>query len=439
MLASLAAASSSLLSREESVRRVVAHFAAQAGLGPPAWLDRLAGAGFDLFGWWGADIARALVAGGKIVAVFLIAGLVLSRLSVSIRRRGCFVILAAALFLMVAEGLRGVRAWRTDLRDVRLLTSERILTRAAQTGGRIFFNRAARFQAPLFIPDPLPPGLTLPFLDALSESPIRWREEDRKDPFSAVVLATPLENSRPLVDLLSASPQWHLACVDNQGLLFLRGAGSPSEPTLAEAEKLFQNPREQAIYLAQSAQIMQFLHRSREARNLMESAKKIAPSEPSVLLSEAVLAASQNRWERARDAAAQALRENPSLTQARYLFALALLETGNIPKAAAEARRLCSALPEDPSVLQLQARISREDNNPTAEIEALEHLLALASRQGQNPPPIHIHLAQAWARRGFASLALEHYRAALGGPLTPEQKAEVERMIALIQTRSGER
>ncbi|MBV5276621.1 hypothetical protein JZU56_01950, partial [bacterium] len=213
LLASLAAASSSLLSREESVRRVVAHFAAQAGLGPPAWLDRLAGAGFDLFGWWGADIARALVAGGKIVAVFLIAGLVLSRLSVSIRRRGCFVILAAALFLMVAEGLRGLRAWRTDLRDVRLLTSERILTRAAQTGGRIFFNRAARFQAPLFIPDPLPPGLTLPFLDALSESPIRWREEDRKDPFSAVVLATPLENSRSLVDLLSASPQWHLACV----------------------------------------------------------------------------------------------------------------------------------------------------------------------------------------------------------------------------------
>jgi predicted pyridoxine 5'-phosphate oxidase superfamily flavin-nucleotide-binding protein len=87
-------------------------------------------------------------------------------------------------------------------------------------------------------------------------------------------------------------------------------------------------------------------------------------------------------------------------------------------------------------VLWLVARISRESNDPTAEIAALEKLLALATNQSEEPTLIHIHLAQAWAKRGFASQALENYKAALKGNLTAKQRAELENAMNTIESRA---
>ena len=77
-------------------------------------------------------------------------------------------------------------------------------------------------------------------------------------------------------------------------------------------------------------------------------------------------------------------------------------------------------------MLWLQARISREANDPTTEIAALEKLLTLAQKQKEEPTIIHIHLAQAWAKRGFATQSLENYDSALKGNLTPAQRTELE-------------
>ena len=108
----------------------------------------------------------------------------------------------------------------------------------------------------------------------------------------------------------------------------------------------------------------------------------------------------------------------------------------NIPAAAKESGVLASFNSSSPSVLLLQARIAREANDPTTEISALEKLLAISKKRMADPAIIHIHLAQAWAKKGFAAQALENYTAALKGDLTPSQRAEVERARGTIKDRA---
>jgi cytochrome c-type biogenesis protein CcmH/NrfG len=182
--------------------------------------------------------------------------------------------------------------------------------------------------------------------------------------------------------------------------------------------------------------VMLFLGKNKDAREWMSKARQTAPRDPLVLTQSATLAAALKQWPTTKKEAELALKEDPSSTQARYLLALALLETGNISGAAEESATLSAKASNTPSVLWLQARISREANDPTTEIAALEKLLALAQKQKEEPTIIHIHLAQAWAKRGFATQALENYNAALKGNLTPAQRKELENAKGTIQDRA---
>jgi tetratricopeptide (TPR) repeat protein len=179
--------------------------------------------------------------------------------------------------------------------------------------------------------------------------------------------------------------------------------------------------------------VMHFLGKNKDAREWMSKARQTAPRDPLVLTQSATLAAALKQWPTTKKDAESALKADPSSTQARYLLALALLETGNISGAAGESSALSA---NAPSVLWLQARISREANDPTNEIAALEKLLGLAQKQKEEPTIIHIHLAQAWAKRGFATQALENYNAALKGNLTPAQRTELEKAKGTLQDRA---
>jgi tetratricopeptide (TPR) repeat protein len=262
---------------------------------------------------------------------------------------------------------------------------------------------------------------------------VRWREEDRSVPFQAILLAVHLEDSRPLVEMLNSTPEWHLTKIDNQGLLYRRGT---TEQHPQSIETVFANKRDSALHDAQTAMVMHFLGKNKDAREWMAQARQTAPRDPLVLTQSATLAAALKQWPTTKKEAELALKEDPSSTQARYLLALALLETGNISRAAEESANLSAKASNAPSVLWLQARISREANDPTTEIAALEKLLAQAQKQKEEPTIIHIHLAQAWAKRGFATQALENYNAALKGNLTPKQRTELENAKGTIQDRA---
>ena len=262
-----------------------------------------------------------------------------------------------------------------------------------------------------------------------------WREEDRTEPFSALIFTgNRIADMRPMIEGLSSD--WYMARSDNHGLLFLRGT-PPKETSTNESASSFKDPRSQAIFLSQSALVLDVIERQAEARKMMEKSLEIFPADASVLVNSAMLAASQKRWTQVQKNASAALKLTPDSVQARYLLALALLETNSISKAAIESTRLLGQQPYDPQVLQLQARVSRANNDSTAEIDALERLLSLEKKEHQDTSPIHIYLGQAWARKGFATQALANYEIALQGNLSPVEKTQIQSAIQNIRQKSG--
>ena len=421
-LAAIAAASPSFFSRAESLRAAMEGYAGDAG-----WLDRLAAAGFAVGGLPGADAARALCVAVPIFASFLAIGWISQKLPADFQKRARWGLLIAAFVVAGLGAFEAFQASRSDIRDIRLLAPVDLLEQAGE--GRVFLNAPGLSAARL-----LSSGLASRAPDAqsirdLASSPVRWREEDRNAPFQSILLSVPLEESRPLVELLNSSPEWHLAKIDNQGLLYRRGREPAGKP-------MFSNKRDSALHDAQTAMVMHFLGKNKDAREWMSKARQTAPRDPLVLTQSATLAAALKQWPTTKKEAELALKEDSSSTRARYLLALALLETGNISGAAGESATLSAKASNTPSVLWLQARISREANDPTNEIAALEKLLALAQKQKEEPTIIHIHLAQAWAKRGFATQALENYNAALKGNLTPAQRTELEKAKGTIQDRA---
>lgn len=419
----MAVASPCFFSRAESLRAAMAGCAGDAG-----WLDRLAAVGFALAGMPGVDAARALCVAVPVFAGFLAIGWISQKLPARFQKRAQWGLLVSAFLVAGLAAFEAFQASRSDIRDIRLLAPVDLLEQAGE--GRVFLNAPALSSARLLSPDLASRAPDARSIRELAASPVRWREEDRNTPFQSILLAVPLEDSLPLVEMLNSSPGWHLAKIDNQGLLYRRGK-EPSDTS--SADPMFANKRDTALHDAQTAMVMHFLGKNKEAREWMSKARQTAPRDPLVLTKSATLAAALKQWPATKKEAELALKEAPSSTQARYLLALALLETGNISGAAEESSALSANIP---SVLWLQARISREDNDPATEIAALEKLLALAQKQKEEPTIIHIHLAQAWAKRGFAPQALENYNAALKGNLTPAQRKELENAKGTIQDRA---
>ena len=431
ILAAIAVAAPCFFSRAESLQ------AAMAGCGEGAgWLSRLAAAGYAMAELPGVDAVRAACVGAPVFAAFLAVAWIARKFPLGFQDAIRWALTLAATLVMGFGAFQAFQAWQRDIREIRLLAPVDLLQAVGEGDGRVFINSPALAASRLLAPSLVSRAPDAASIAELTSSPVRWREEDRRDPFTAILLSVPIEGSRPLVEMLAASPEWSLAQINNQGLLYRRGAVRETPPSAAPT---FATKRDEALYGAQAAMVMHFLGENKNARELMAQARQTAPNDPLVLTQSATLAAAFKQWPTTKKEASLALRQDSSSTQARYLLALALLETGNISGAAEESATLFAKNPGDPSVLWLEARISREANDHTAEIAALEKLLALATKQNEEPTLIHIHLAQAWAKRGFAAQALQNYSAALQGNLTPKQRAELENAMSTIQSRTPRR
>ena len=428
IMASVAAASHCFFTRTESLRASIAGSGEVAG-----WHDRLAAAGHALGGWPGADTARALATATPVLIAFFSLYWLTQRLPARFKKQAQLGLCIAALSVTFFGFYKTFRDAQRDIRDVRLLAPVDLLKTVEATEGRVFMNASALSASRLLAPTVVPRAPASEMIPPLTNSPVRWREEEHQSPFTAILLAVPLASSRPLVEMISSSPEWQLAQVDNQGLLYLRRSSTKKN---AITVPVFSSIGDIALYDAQSAMVLHFLGKNKEARDLMSKARQSAPENAFVRTQSAILAASLRQWATTREEAESALKMDSTSTQARYLLALALLETGNISGAAKESALLSAIASDDPSALWLHARISREMNDPTNEITSLEKLLELAIKQNEEPTLIHIHLAQAWAKRGFATQALENYHAALQGNLSPKLRLELENAKSTIQSRS---
>lgn len=409
-----------------TVRQVgAAHLAA----GGP---DAVAAMTTGLLGWWPACAMRALASAWLwfpgIFILLLVAGRVPPRWRRASRVAAWAIALAAA-----AQGIWSAgAAWSSRLDDLRLVAPLGLVAALENQTQRVFINPSGRPLVAALNPNLVERESPGAEAAALVRSPARWRAEDRERPFSAVLLSGRLAEAKPLIQHLTDSPDWFLKTVDNQGLLFLRGNGGP-QPVGAVPE--FSTPRLRAIYLAQAALVQDAAGFKTRASQSADEALALAPDDGQVLALAGSLAASQNRWESAKKLALKSLAVQPAGFEAAALLAWSELETRSFENAFQITSRLSRKFPADPAVALLHARAARASKNFVEETEALERLLRLAKDDPESRARVHIYLGQAWAQRGFPDQALENYREALAGGLSPAESREVNDAMETIRSK----
>jgi len=392
-----------------------------------SWPDRWVAAALGAGGWGGAEFACFLLAAAPwflgFLVLFFAAGKLFARW-----RRVALVLAWICWGATAATGLWNVwDAWQHRIDDLRLVAPVGLVGQAKDSR-HVFVNPSAVPSVAALAPRMVDrePALETP----LAQSPARWREEDRKNPFSAALLSGRLSESKLLIRHLLESPDWHLAAVDNQGLLFLRGsAPDRSETDIPD----FQSSRDRAIYLAQYALCLEAAGLALPATRRMEEAMNAAENDFEILIRAATFAASRNRWEQARKLAATARMKRPGNFEADYLLAWSLLETRAFDKAFEMTSRLAGNFPDDPSVLLLHARTARASKNFPSETDALERLLRLAGKDKSAAARIHVFLGQSWMERGFPDQAIAHFKLALESLPSPAESRDIRESIRMIE------
>ena len=394
--------------------------------------DRLAAFAFQLGGWGLADALRLISGTMPWFLGFLVLFWGASWFGGLARKWG------TTLVWLLCLGVSGAGIWGAffpaspPIKDPRLLAPLSLVEMAKSARGRVFMNPSARPYVAPFAPALIDRSLTEKMAANIVVSPEKWRTENRSRPFSSVLISGHVFEAKPLIGHLLDSPDWYLARVDNQGLLFLPGerpdmAGSPVPD--------FASPRERAIYLAQYALNLEIAGSRTMATTSMDEARSLAGKDYEVLFRASSLSASQSHWERARKQAAAAAKKRPGSYEANYLLALSLLETRSYDKAFECTSALARKYPDDPGVLMLHARAARSAHDFSEETKTLDRLLRLAKASNTPAARIHIFLAQSWAQRGFPEQAITHYQSALSEGLSKEEASDVRAALTTIESK----
>jgi len=395
-----------------------------------SWGDRLVALAARTGHWGFAEVARATVFSIPwilgFVVLFFLAGRAPARW-----KRLAFSIVWTAWIAAAAAGIwNGWNAWQTREETPRLVAPVDLVKTATGHSQRVFINPSALIPVAAVNSELIDSTSSPAELAELVQSPAKWRAGHRKNPFSAVLLAGNLTEAKPLIRHLLDSPDWYVARVDNQGILFLP-ASQPDKPD-TEIPPL-QSPQERATYLSQYAICLDAVGQKSAANERMEEALSISVNDFQILVRAASLAAFQGHWERAQTLAAKADKVRPDSFESQYLLAWSLLETRAFTKAFDLTSRLARSRPEDAAVLMLHARASRASKDFATETAALEQLLNLARNDSASTSRIHLFLGQSWAQRGFPNQALDHYKLALEGELSPTETRDIREAMKTIE------
>lgn len=394
-----------------------------------SWTDRLVALAAGTGRWEFAEIVLATASAAPWILGFLALFFFAGRTPDRWRKPVLAMVWACWLAASAAGIWNGWNAWQNRVKNPQLVAPIALLENATGRSGRIFVNPSALISVAAVNPGLIDSTSSPVELAILVQSPTKWRAEHRKNPFSAVLLAGNLTEAKPLIRHLLDSPDWHVARVDNQGILFLPGG----QPGQFESETPpFESPQERAAYLSQYAICLDAAGQKTAANERMDEALEISGNEFPILVRAASLAAFQGRWERARLLAVKADKCRPGSFEAEYLLAWSLLETRAFGKAFDLTSRLARSHPQDPTILMLHARASRASKDFTAETATLEQLLHLAKNDPASTSRIHLFLGQSWAQRGFPDQAMAHYKLALDGDLSRAETRDIREAMKTI-------
>jgi len=314
------------------------------------------------------------------------------------------------------------------------LVAPAALCRLAKEQAEVFTSPTALPYCLLFAPEI---GRKLSPSDSvvLSKNPAAWREAQRKNHWSTVVLSGRSDEYKPLLDHLLASPDWHLAAIDNFGYLFRNGAAPPVTLPDFHSFHLASN-QDTAIYLAQIAGYLDAIRKTGDARTCMERALQLSPQDLTVLAHAASFSIERKRWQDAIAYCDRVLEINPDHAQAKIVKALALMQLNEWQKAYGLLNEVLIQIPDDVYTLFLQARVCRSLHDYAAESQMLERLLRLPNQTPEAIAYYHLYLGQAYAKQGFPDPALKNYKIAVdSGHLSQEQLTDVRDQMKTIEAK----
>jgi tetratricopeptide (TPR) repeat protein len=271
------------------------------------------------------------------------------------------------------------------------------------------------------------------------QNPKLFRQLDRRNRFDTLLLIGDPSQYRPLLDHLLETKDWTLTYLDHTSLVFKREVGRAWQPRdLATVRQRFTSKHEQAIFLAQAASKLLAIHMSEPAKTLLDQAQALDAKVADVWNGLATYRMDRGEWSQALDQVDRAIDIDHDSLPALGIKTQILYSTKKLSEALALSGRLVAARPDDPGLLFYHAKIAHDARAFREEIKALEHLVAVADKDGQPTSGYRIYLAQAYAADGQAEPSIEQFNRALADPdLSPEQRSFAEKTLAQIKTRSG--
>jgi len=275
--------------------------------------------------------------------------------------------------------------------------------------------------------------------EAVLQNPKAWRELDRRERFSAVLLTGDPAGFRSLLEHLHKSPDWTLTWLDHTSYLFERApAVAWTAAALDDLKAVFAShtPDEQVTMRVQAAQRLIAIGEREAAEALLKEAAALDANSAAVWAASASLHAACGRWDKAAEAADRALAVDARYWPAVATKADALYAFGRFSEALTLTRKLAGATPEDGQNLALHARVAHAAHAYREEIEVLEKIIAMSQSRALPTGSWRVFLAQAYAADGRPEDALAQFQAALKEPeLPPQEKSFAEKGIERIQSR----
>ncbi|MDD5349117.1 MAG: hypothetical protein PHQ12_02790 [Chthoniobacteraceae bacterium] len=272
------------------------------------------------------------------------------------------------------------------------------------------------------------------------QSPQAWRVLDRKWRFGAVLLTGEPAAFRPLLEHLRHAADWTLTRVAPSGYLFER---SPARAwTVSGASSVLEvfkthSPLEQRTARIQLAHRLMFLEEMTAAKGLLEEALALAPKSKEAWTEMAHWHGMAGDWNAANKAAEHALSLSRGYLPAQAAQAEALAALGRFDEALQITRDLYDALPADPQILLLHAKVTHGAHAYDEEITVLQRLIGLLQGRSQSVGFWQLYLGQAYAATGRALLAEDQFKAALKDPgLSPSDREFALKALDQLETKS---
>ena len=257
--------------------------------------------------------------------------------------------------------------------------------------------------------------------------PKLFRQLDRQERFEALLLVGDPMQFRPLMEHLLKTQDWALDRVDPWSLVYRRGSTErfTMETIWKEVGRWDKAATPlRAMAVAAISERLVAAGRLEAAGELLEVAKKMAPSSAPVCAAEGWYRLARGEWKQAVAAADKALSREKRFRPAISVKAQGLYFSRRYAEAYELSRDLLEEAPRDPVMLFMHAKISHEVRAFQEEVIILRQLIELATREKRSTSWYEVYLGQALATTGKGEAALLSFDKALADPDMPADQRD---------------